>query len=459
MTEYSSVTDYLDAHAEQFDTELFDFLRMRSVSTDPSLADETRKTAEWVAERARTAGVPDVTLIETPLHPVVYGRWITSPDKPKLLIYGHYDVQPVDPVELWESDPFEPTLRGGKIYARGSSDMKMNLLAILQGIEAVAKTRGSLPIDLILLLEGEEEIGSPNLPRVVQEYADELEADIILSGDGGMQGIGRPGLTIGLKGLAGCQVDLTTSTTDLHSGGYGAAVPNAVRAIAQLAASFHNDDGSVAVEGFYDDVRPLTDEERADIAAVPAKSDEEFMEEAGVTAIVGEEGYTVQELRWTRPTVDFNGIWGGFTGEGSKTVTPAKSHLKITSRLVPDQRPQQILDLIEAHIQKHLPQGASVEIQRKTGQANPFLLPKDAPGMAEAIAVLGQIFGTSPALVRSGGTVPITDVFTEILGIGPVTMGFGLPGSRAHAPNEWIRPEEVSLSRRAYAEYFLALGG
>jgi len=459
MTDQVAISDYLDAHAEQFDTELFDVLRMPSVSTDPSLAAETRKTAEWVAERARKAGVPDVTLIETPLHPVVYGRWITSSDKPKLLIYGHYDVQPVDPVELWDSDPFEPTLRDGKIYARGSSDMKMNLLAILQGIEAIAKTRGSLPIDLILLLEGEEEIGSPNLPKVVQDYAAELEPDIIMSGDGGMQGIGQPGLAIGLKGLAGCQIDLTTSSTDLHSGGYGAAVPNAVRAIAHLAASFHNDDGSVAVEGFYDDVRPLTDEEKADIAAVKTKSDDEFMEEAGVSAIVGEEGYTVQELRWTRPTIDFNGIWGGFTGEGSKTVTPAKAHLKITSRLVPDQRPQKILDLIEAHVQKHLPTGASVEIQRKTGQANPFLLPKDAPGMAEAISVLGQIFGTPPALVRSGGTVPITDVFTEILGIGPVTIGFGLPGSRAHAPNEWVRPEEIAISRRAYAEYFMALGG
>lgn len=459
MTDHTAVVAYLDEHKTQFDAELFDFLRMPSVSTDPSLATETRKTAEWVAARARTAGVPDVKLIETPLHPVVYGRWISSPDKPTILIYGHYDVQPVDPVELWESDPFEPTERDGKIYARGSSDMKMNLLAILQGIEAIAHTKGSLPINLILLLEGEEEIGSPNLPKVVKDYAAELKSDVIMSGDGGMQGIGQPGLAIGLKGLAGCQIDLTTSSTDLHSGGYGAAVPNAVRAIAELATSFHNPDGSVAIEGFYDDVRPLTDEERADIAAVPAKSDEAFMEEAGVTAIVGEAGYTVQELRWTRPTIDFNGIWGGFTGEGSKTVTPAQAHLKITSRLVPDQRPGRILELIETHVHKHMPKGATVEIQKKTGQANPFLLPKDAPGMAEAIAVLGQIFGTPPALIRSGGTVPITDVFTEILGIGPVTIGFGLPDSRAHAPNEWIRPEEVTISRLAYAEYLLALGG
>ena len=459
MTDQRSIADYLEKHAAQFDEELFAFLRMPSISTDPARSADTRQTAEWVAERARTAGVPEVSLIETPLHPVVYGRWMTSPNKPTLLIYGHYDVQPVDPIELWQSDPFEPTERDGKIYARGASDMKMNLLGILQGIEAIARTNGSLPINLILLLEGEEEIGSPNLPKVVQEYAAELKADVIMSGDGSMQGIGQPGLAIGLKGLAGCQIDLTTSTTDLHSGGYGAAVPNAVRAIAQLASTFHNPDGSVAVEGFYDDVRPLTEEERSDIAAVAYKSDEEFMNEAGITAIVGEAGYTVQELRWTRPTIDFNGIWGGFTGEGSKTVTPAQAHLKITSRLVPDQRPGKILDLIEAHVRKHTPTGATIEIQKKTGQANPFLLPKDAPGMAEAIAVLGHVFGTPPALVRSGGTVPITDVFTEILGVGPVTIGFGLPGSRAHAPNEWIRPEEVAISRRAYAEYFVALGG
>lgn len=456
----AAVKEYLDAHAAQFDAELFEFLRFPSISTDPAHADDTRKTAEWVAERARKAGVPEVSLIETSLHPVVYGRWETSSEKPTLLIYGHYDVQPVDPRDLWESDPFEPTERDGRIYARGSADMKMNLLAILQGIEALAAVKGELPINVILLLEGEEEIGSPNLPKVVAEYADQLNSDVILSGDGGMMAPGRGALAIGLKGLAGCQVNLTTSTTDLHSGTYGAAVPNAVRAISQLAASFHNPDGSVAIEGFYDDVRPLTDEERADIAAVAENfSDEKFMEEAGVTAIVGEHGYTVQELRWTRPTIDFNGIWGGFMGEGTKTVTPAQAHLKITSRLVPDQRPARILELIEKHIKKHTPAGATVEVVPAKGSANPFLLPKDAPGMAEAVAVLTDVLGTPPGLVRSGGTVPITDVFTEILGKGPVTIGFGLPGNRAHAPNEWIRPEEISISRLAYAEYFDKLGG
>jgi len=456
----AAVKAYLDANADRFDAELYELLRIPSVSTDPKHAADTRRTAEWVAERARKAGVPEVTLIETPLHPVVFGRWETSKEKPTLLIYGHYDVQPVDPLELWESDPFEPTERDGRIYARGSADMKMNLLGILQGIEALSAVKGELPINITLLLEGEEEIGSPNLPQVVADYAAELTSDVILSGDGGMMGVGKPALTIGLKGLVGCQVNLTTSSTDLHSGSYGAAVPNAVRAIAQLAASFHNPDGSVAVEGFYDDVRPLTDEERADIAAVAESgNDTQFMEEAGVSAIIGEAGYTVQELRWTRPTIDFNGIWGGFTGEGNKTVTPAKAHLKITSRLVPNQRPDSVLALIEKHIETHTPAGATVEVVPGKGSANPFLLSKDAPGMAEAVAVLTEVVGESPGLIRSGGTVPITDVFTEILGIGPVTVGFGLPGSRAHAPNEWIRPEEVAISRLAYAEYFDTLGG
>ncbi len=456
----AAVKAYLDANADRFDAELYELLRIPSVSTDPKHAADTRRTAEWVAERARKAGVPEVTLIETPLHPVVFGRWETSKEKPTLLIYGHYDVQPVDPLELWESDPFEPTERDGRIYARGSADMKMNLLGILQGIEALSAVKGELPINVTLLLEGEEEIGSPNLPPVVADYAAELKSDVILSGDGGMMGVGKPALAIGLKGLVGCQVNLTTSSTDLHSGSYGAAVPNAVRAIAQLAASFHNPDGSVAIEGFYDDVRPLTDEERADIAAVAESgNDTQFMEEAGVSAIVGEAGYTVQELRWTRPTIDFNGIWGGFTGEGNKTVTPAKAHLKITSRLVPNQRPDSVLALIEKHIDTHTPAGATVEVVPGKGSANPFLLSKDAPGMAEAVAVLTEVVGEAPGLIRSGGTVPITDVFTEILGIGPVTIGFGLPGSRAHAPNEWIRPEEVAISRLAYAEYFDTLGG
>lgn len=455
----SSLRAYLDDHTAEFDAELFEFLRIPSISTEPAHAADTRRAAEWVADRARRAGFPEVSLIETPLHPVVYGRWITSPHQPTLLIYGHYDVQPVDPVDLWDSDPFEPTERDGRIYARGAADMKMNMLGILQGLEALARTRGSLPIGVTLLFEGEEEIGSPNLPQVVADYQDQLRSDVILSGDGGMLGPGRPALAIGLKGLAGCQIDLTTSSTDLHSGSYGAAVPNAIRALCDLAATFHAPDGSVAVEGFYDDVRPLTDEERADIAAVEPPTDEEFMAEAGVTAIVGEAGYTVQELRWARPTIDFNGIWGGFTGEGSKTVTPAQAHLKLTSRLVPDQRPDRILELIQRHVERHLPAGASVEFQLKTGKANPFLLPKDAPGMAEAVAVLGEIFGTPPAFVRSGGTVPITDVFTEILGVGPVTIGFGLPGSRAHAPNEWIRPDEVPIARLAYAAFAEALGG
>jgi acetylornithine deacetylase/succinyl-diaminopimelate desuccinylase-like protein len=459
MPEPNTVAAYLDAHAKQFDAELDEFLRIPSISTDPAHAADTRRAAEWVADRARTAGVPEVELIETPLHPVVYGRWITSDQKPTLLIYGHYDVQPVDPIELWESDPFDPTLRDGKIYARGSSDMKMNLLSGLQGLEALAKTGGELPINIVLLLEGEEEIGSPNLPKVVADKAAEMNPDIIMSGDGGMFDIGRGGLSIGFKGLAGCQVNLTTSSTDLHSGGYGAAVPNAVRAIAELASSFHNADGSVAVDGFYDDVRPLTDEERADIAAVDYKSDEQFIAEAGITEITGEDGYTVQELVWTRPTIDFNGIWGGFTGEGNKTVTPAQAHLKITSRLVPDQRPAKILGLIAKHIETHTPRGATIEIQNYDGSANPSVLSKDAPGLAEAISVLTQIFGVAPALTRAGGTVPIVDVFADVLGIAPVTIGFGLPGSRAHAPNEWIRPEEVAISRKAYAAYFAALGG
>ncbi len=459
MPEHTSVADYLDAHAKEFDAELDAFLRLPSISTDPSHAADTRRAAEWVADRARAAGVPEVELIETPLHPVVYGRWITSDQKPTLLIYGHYDVQPIDPIELWESDPFEPTLRDGKIYARGASDMKMNLLSGLQGLEALAQVNGELPINVVLLLEGEEEIGSPNLPKVVADKAAEMNPDIIMSGDGGMFDIGHGGLSIGFKGLAGCQVNLTTSSTDLHSGGYGAAVPNAVRAIAELATTFHNADGSVAVAGFYDDVRPLSDEEKADIAAVDYKSDEKFIAEAGITEITGEDGYSVQELIWTRPTIDFNGIWGGFTGEGNKTVTPARAHLKITSRLVPDQRPAKILELIARHIESHTPAGATVDIENYPGSANPSVLSKDAPGLAEAISVLTQIFGTAPALTRAGGTVPIVDVFSEVLGIAPVTIGFGLPGSRAHAPNEWIRPEEVAISRRAYADYFAALGG
>lgn len=447
----------LEARADGYTSDLFEFLRIPSVSTDPARAGAVRDAAEWVVARLKRAGVPEAGLVETAGHPVVMARWDGLADAPTILVYGHYDVQPPDPLPLWESDPFEPTVRDGLIYARGSADMKANLANLIEGMEVLAEASGGRPpVNLIFLLEGEEEIGSPNLPKIVQQYRDQLKADVVLSADGGMNGFESPSLAIGLKGLAGCQIDVVSSTTDLHSGGYGAAVPNAVQALVQLASTFHNPDGSVAIAGFYDDVRPLTQAERDEIAAVPY-DEAEFLAEAGVTKTWGEPGYTVTERRWTRPTVDFNGVWGGFQGAGTKTVTPAEAHIKVTCRLVPGQDPEKILDLIEAHVAANITPGVKATVQRSAGSARPFLVDRSNPALATAHHVLAEIYGKEPLYVRSGGTVPITEVFTKELGLDTVTLGWGMPGSKAHAPNEWFRLADLPIARRTFARFFEAM--
>lgn len=448
---------YLDQNEERFDTELMEFLRIPSVSTAPERIDDVRRAAEWVKLRLRAAGMPFVELLETPRHPVVFGRWVTDDSKPTLLLYGHYDVQPPEPLELWESGPFEPVERDGRLYARGSADMKANLSTLIQAVEAIGKTAGALPVNLLVVFEGEEEIGSPNLPGIIRERSDQLKADFALSADGGMQDATRPSLSVGLKGITGCQINLRTGETDLHSGSYGAAVPNAVQLLIQLAATFHNQDNSVAIKGFYDDVRPLTSQEQAAIDAMHF-DDSGFLKESGAFALWGEPGYTALERRWTRPTVDFNGIWGGFQGQGTKTVTPCEAHAKITCRLVPDQDPERILEVIERHIEKYKPDGAEVSVDRMKGSAHPYSLDLNAPALKVAAAALREVYGIEPRYVRSGGTVPMTGVFKEVLGLDTVTIGFAQPGSRAHAPNEWFVLKDLAVARRAYATFLTMLG-
>jgi acetylornithine deacetylase/succinyl-diaminopimelate desuccinylase-like protein len=447
---------YLDQNHSRFDAELVEFLRIPSVSTAPERTEDVRRAAEWVRLRLRAAGMLFVELLDTPRHPVVFGRWGTDEAKPTLLLYGHYDVQPPEPVELWESAPFEPEVRDGKLYARGSSDMKANMVTLIQAIEAIAKTSGALPLNLLVLFEGEEEVGSPHLPDIVRQRKVQLKADFALSADGGMQHPTRPTLSVGLKGIAGCQINLRSGSTDLHSGSYGAAVPNAAQLLVQLAATFHNADHSVAIDGFYDDVRPLTGREKAAIAAVDA-NDDEFLKESGALGLWGEPGYTALERRWTRPTVDFNGIWSGFQGQGVKTVTPADAHLKITCRLVPDQDPQRILDVLERHVEAHKPEAAEVTVERMKGSASPFSLNLDAPALKAAAAALREVYGEEPLFVRSGGTVPITGVFKRELGLETVTIGFARPGSRNHAPNEWFAVDELVRARQTYATFLTNL--
>ncbi len=443
--------EMLEANQDQHLTELVELLTIPSVSTDPHHKAEVRTTAERVAERLRTAGVPEVVIAESAGHPTVIGLWLVDPSQPTILVYGHYDVQPAEPLDLWTSPAFAPTIRDGKLFARGAADMKGNLLTAIQGIEAVAKANGGRPpINVKFIFEGEEEIGSPNLRDIVLQHKDLLQADAVVSADGGQHGPDTPSVSVALKGLGGCQINLTTANSDLHSGMYGAMVPNAVQALVQLTATFHDADGRIMVKGFYDTVKDLTAAERAELAAIPV--DEEALKaELGLDALWGEAGWTARERQWGRPTLDFNGIWGGFQGDGVKTVTPREAHAKITCRLVPDQDPVEIVDLIRAHVEAHRPPGAQVEVVSLPGSAKPFVLDQTNSVHLAVTNVLKEMFGKEPLVVRSGGTVPATGIFKDELGIDTATLGWSQPGSGAHAPNEWYRIEDYYRGRVGYA--------
>lgn len=436
-----------DAHVQ----ELLTLVAMPSVSTDPARTGDMRATAEWVAERLRSAGVPEVQIVESAGHPSVIARWQAHEDQPTILIYGHYDVQPEEPIELWNTPPFEPTVDGDIVVGRGSSDMKGNLLTAIQGVEAAAKANGGVPpINVSFIFEGEEEIGSPNFRDILREHKDFLNADVVISADGGQFGPDTPSLSVSLKGLAGVQVNLTTANTDLHSGSYGAWVPNAVQSMVQLASTFHDDTGRVQVEGFYDAVRDLSEREREEMFQVPLDEDAE-KEKLAIDALWGEEGFTPRERQWARPTVDFNGIWGGFQGEGVKTVTPREAHLKITCRLVADQDPANIVELLRAHCEKHCPPGAKVEVVPAAGSARPYAVDRSDPAFEAVKDVLTELYGMEPVIVRNGGTVPATGIFQDELGVETVTMAWAAPDSKAHAPNEWYSLRDYLRGREGYA--------
>ncbi|ACM06649.1 dipeptidase [Thermomicrobium roseum] len=440
---------YLAEHEAEHLQALGDLLRIPSVSALPQHQADVQRAAEWVAARLRAIGVPEVRLLETERNPIVFGHWPVDPSLPTALVYGHYDVQPPDPLELWETPPFEPTLRDGRLYARGASDDKGNLFAALCGIEALVRIIGHPPINLKFFFEGEEEIGSPSMAAAIRQYRELLACDVVISADGGMYGHDQPSLTLSSKGICACQVDLRTAATDMHSGQYGAVIANAVQTLVQLAATFHTPDGRVAVAGFYDKVRELSPEERAEIAAVPFDPDE-FLANVGAKALWGEPGYTPLERAWARPTLDLNGFWGGFQGEGIKTVTPCEAHLKITCRLVPDQDPEEILDLIERHVQAHCPPWAEVRVTRFPGSARPFAIRRDHPALAAAREVLRELYGKEPLMTRVGGTIPVAELFQRELGADMLFFAWGMPDNRVHAPNESYRLEDFRTMARAY---------
>jgi acetylornithine deacetylase/succinyl-diaminopimelate desuccinylase-like protein len=450
-----SAVDWRSYFAEQEDAhlaELYDFLRIPSVSALPEHAGDVRKAAEWVAARMKKAGIPDVEVLETGGSPLVYGRWLVDDSKPTALIYAHYDVQPADPLELWQTPPFEPTVRDGKIYARGAGDDKAGLYITLLAIEAFAKEHGKPPINLVFFYEGEEEIGSPSISPFLAAHADKFTSDVVISADGMMWGENQYSLILSSKGLAGGQIDIITADSDAHSGVYGGGVANAARATAKVASTFHDANGRVAVEGFYDKVRPITEQEAADIENVPF-DEAAFLGSIGATAATGEADYTTLERLWMRPTLDINGIWSGFQGEGFKTVTPARGHIKFTCRLVPDQDPQEIKELIRQHVEAHLPEGARAEFHFDNGSARPFSISRDNPFMVAAAETLRDVAGKDPVYVRTGGTIPIAEVFKKHLGAEMVFYSFSLETCNAHAPNEFFRIEDFRNGTVATISY------
>ena len=425
---------YLAANHERRMDSLSEFLRIPSISALPEHAGDCRRAAEWVADDLRTSGIEHVEVSETGGHPVVYGDWLHADGAPTVLVYCHYDVQPVDPVELWDAAPFEPIVRDGRILARGAADDKGQLHVHLRAVEALLATRGLLPVNMRFVFEGEEEFGSQNLDRWLEANKARLAADVAIISDTSFFQGNLPAITISLRGLMYCQVDVYGPSLDVHSGGFGGVVENPANALARIISGLKDRDGRILVPGFYDDVVPLGEVDRAALASLPL-DEAAWAREIGVSALVGETGYTVLERRGARPTLDVNGLWGGFQGHGSKTIIPAHAHAKISCRLVADQDPERIFDLLSSFVRELTPPGVRVEIQSLHG-GRPSLTPINHPATRAAARALEATFGTTPLYLREGGSIPVTASFESILGLPVVLLGFSNPDDNAHAPNE-----------------------
>jgi len=425
---------YVDTHFDRFVEELKALLRIPSISTDPEYATEVRRAADWLGAHLRALGFPAVQLFETAGHPIVYAAYEVDPTRPTVLVYGHYDVQPPDPVALWTSPPFEPTIREGAIYARGACDDKGQLFMHVKAAEAYLKTAGTLPVNLKFLLEGEEESGSVHLAPFIEAHRELLAADVVVISDTAMFAPGVPSITYGLRGLAYVEVELTGPARDLHSGVYGGAVENPINVLARLIAGLHDEDHRIMIPGFYDDVRPLTEEERRTFRELPF-DEKAWMEEVGVSAVRTEKGYTILEAITARPTLDVNGIWGGYQGKGAKTVLPAKAGAKISMRLVPDQDPDDIVAKTRRYFEQHTPPTCKLRFTALHG-GHPVLVDTRHPAMQAAAEAMARVFGRRPYFTREGGSIPVVADFKRLLGLDSVLMGFGLNSDAIHSPDE-----------------------
>jgi acetylornithine deacetylase/succinyl-diaminopimelate desuccinylase-like protein len=434
MSRMDNVIDFINVNRDRYLDELKALLAIPSISALPQHAGDVRRCADWCADELRRIGLQNVKLIDTPGNPVVYGDWLGAPGAPTILFYGHYDVQPVDPLELWESPPFEATIRDGEIYARGSADDKGQIFMHFKAVEAHLKQNGRLPVNMKFVLEGEEEVGSVNLDDFIRGHKADLAADVVVISDSPMFARGVPSICYGLRGLVYFQIDLRGSNTDLHSGSFGGAVANPAFVLSQLIAQMKDRGGRVRIPGFYDDVVPLQEEERKAWASLPF-NEKKFKKDFGVPKLFGESGYTTLERIWARPTFEVNGLLSGFTGEGAKTVLPAVAMAKVSMRLVPNQHPDRIAELFEAHVRDITPKTMELKITRMHG-GKPWMTAYDNPFVQAAGRAIERGFGRKPVFTREGGSIPVVSTFQEELGLPSVLFGVGLPDENAHAPNE-----------------------
>lgn len=429
----TTVDNYIESNKDRFLDELIELLKIPSVSADPAFGKDVHRAAELLSHRLIEIGIDKVEICPTAGYPIVYGEKIVDENLPTVLVYGHYDVQPADPIELWDSPPFEPVIKDGKIYARGACDDKGQMYMHVKAVELMLKTDG-LPCNVKFMIEGEEEVGSENLGLFVKANKERLKADLVLISDTGMIANDVPSLTVGLRGLSYIQVEVTGPKRDLHSGLYGGAVGNPINILCDMIASLMDENKKITIPGFYDDVIEVSTEERAEMAKAPF-SEQAYCDELDMKATQGEAGYSTLERATIRPTLDVNGIWGGYTGEGAKTVLPSKAYAKISCRLVPGQDPDKITELLVNHIEGIAPDAVKVKVTPHHG-GQPYVTPTDFAGYQAAHKAMETTFGKAPIPMRSGGSIPIVAMFEEELGLKSVLMGFGLDSDAIHSPNE-----------------------
>jgi len=428
-----STIQFIEENKDRFLNELIDLLKIPSISADSKYKADLKTTAEFIKAKMEAAGVDHAEICPTDGHPIVYGEKIIDPSLPTVLVYGHYDVQPPDPLELWDSPPFEPVIKNEKIYARGACDDKGQMYMHLKAFEAMMAT-DSLPCNVKFMIEGEEEVGSDNLEAFVKAHHDKLSCDVILISDTSIIDNDTPSICVGLRGLSYLEVEVTGPNRDLHSGVYGGAVVNPINELCQMIASLHDEKGRITIPGFYERVQELTDQQRADLARAPFNLDA-YKEELGISDINGEEGFSTNERTGIRPALDVNGIWGGYTGEGAKTVLPSKAFAKISARLVPDQDSDEITEMITEHLKNLAPDYLKVKVTPHHGGAA-AVIPTDSKGYQAASSAFEKAWGKTPIPTRDGGSIPIVALFQKELGTDPILMGFGLDEDAIHSPNE-----------------------